>query len=72
MQPPPRYSIEGMVYHLRCSLYGLKQANQAWFQCFSSMITVDGFLPMLMILFFLCTHHLVGKLFFILTIWYHW
>jgi hypothetical protein len=30
MRPPPGYSVpEGMVYHLRRSLYGLKQASRA-------------------------------------------
>jgi hypothetical protein len=32
MSPPPGYSIpEGMVCHLRRSLYGLKLAPHAWF-----------------------------------------
>jgi hypothetical protein len=44
MQPLPRYSIpEDMVCHLRCSLYGLNQAPQAWFQRFASVVTVAGF-----------------------------
>jgi hypothetical protein len=43
MHPPPRYSVpEGMVYHIRRSFYGLKQAPQAWFQYFASMVTTDG------------------------------
>jgi hypothetical protein len=44
MRPPPGYSIpEGMVCHLRCSLYGLKQTPQAWFQHFASVVTTAGF-----------------------------
>jgi hypothetical protein len=44
MRPPLGYSVpEGMVSHLRCSLYGLKQATHAWFQCFASVVTVAGF-----------------------------
>jgi hypothetical protein len=44
MHPPPRYSIpEGMVCHLRCSLYGLKHAPHVWFQRFASMVTAVGF-----------------------------
>jgi hypothetical protein len=32
MCPPPGYSVpEGMVCHLRRSLYGIKHAHQAWF-----------------------------------------
>ena len=43
-QPPPGYSVpEGMVCHLRCSLYGLKQATRAWFQRFVIVITAAGF-----------------------------
>jgi hypothetical protein len=45
MRPPPGYSIlEGMVCHIRCSLYGLKQALRSWFQCFASVVTSTGFL----------------------------
>jgi hypothetical protein len=44
MRPPPWYSIpEGMVCHLRCSLYSVKQAHQAWFQHFASVVTTTGF-----------------------------
>jgi hypothetical protein len=43
VHPLPRYSIpEGMVCHIRCSFYGLKQAPQAWFQYFASVVTTDG------------------------------
>jgi hypothetical protein len=44
MRPPPGYSVpEGMVCHLRRSLYGLKQALRAWFQRFASVVTAVGF-----------------------------
>jgi hypothetical protein len=44
MCPPPGYSVlEGMVYHIRHSLYSLKLAPQAWFQRFASIITAAGF-----------------------------
>jgi hypothetical protein len=44
MRPPPGYSVpQGMVCHLRRSLYGIKQAPRAWFQCFASMVTAAGF-----------------------------
>jgi hypothetical protein len=44
MRPPPGYSVpEGMVCHLRRSLYGLKQALRAWFQRFASVVTAAGF-----------------------------
>ena len=44
MQPPPGCSIpEGMVRRLRRSLYGLKQAPRAWFQRFTSMVTIASF-----------------------------
>jgi hypothetical protein len=44
MRPPPGYSIpEGMVCHLRRSLYGLKKAPWTWFQCFASVVTTAGF-----------------------------
>jgi hypothetical protein len=44
MHPPPGYSIpEGMVCHIRHSLYVLKQAHQAWFQCFAFVVTATGF-----------------------------
>jgi hypothetical protein len=32
-----------MVCHLCRSLYGVKQAPRAWFQCFASMVTAAGF-----------------------------
>jgi hypothetical protein len=32
IRSPPGYSIpEGMIYHIRRSLYGLKQTLRAWF-----------------------------------------
>ncbi|WVZ89730.1 hypothetical protein U9M48_036095 [Paspalum notatum var. saurae] len=34
---------EGMVCHLRCSLYGFKQAPRAWFQRFAFVVIVAGF-----------------------------
>jgi hypothetical protein len=44
MCPPPGYSVsEGVVCHLRRSLYGLKQALRAWFQRFASVVTAAGF-----------------------------
>jgi hypothetical protein len=44
MRPPPGYSVpEGMIYHIRRSLYGIKQAPRAWFQHFASMVTAAGF-----------------------------
>jgi hypothetical protein len=44
MRPPPGYSVpEGMVCHLRRSLYGLKRAPRAWFQRFASVVTAAGF-----------------------------
>jgi hypothetical protein len=44
MRPPLGYSIpEGMVCHLRHSLFGLKQAPRAWFKHFAYMITAAGF-----------------------------
>jgi hypothetical protein len=44
MHPPPRYSIpEGMVCHLRRSLYGFKQAPRALFQHFASVVVAAGF-----------------------------
>jgi hypothetical protein len=43
MRPPPGYSIpEGMVCHLRRSLYSLKHAPRAWFQCFTSVVTTTS------------------------------
>ena len=32
----------GLVYKLRCSLYGLKQSPQSWFSCFSSVVQEFG------------------------------
>jgi hypothetical protein len=44
MRPPPGYSVpEGMVCHLRRSLYGLKHVSRAWFQRFASVVTAAGF-----------------------------
>jgi hypothetical protein len=44
MRPPPGYSVpEGMICHLCCSFYGLKQAPWAWFQRFASVVTTAGF-----------------------------
>jgi hypothetical protein len=44
MRPLPGYSIpEGMICHLRRSLYGLKHAPRAWFQRFASVVTATGF-----------------------------
>jgi hypothetical protein len=44
MRPPPGYSIpEGMVYHLRRSLYGLNQAPRTWFQRFAFVVTAADF-----------------------------
>jgi hypothetical protein len=34
---------EGMVCHLRRSLYGLNQAPRTWFQRFASVVTAAGF-----------------------------
>jgi hypothetical protein len=42
--PPHGYSVaEGMICHLRRSLYGLKHAPSAWFQRFTSAVTAAGF-----------------------------
>ena len=44
MQPPFGYSHSGsQVYHLRCALYGFKQAPQAWFEKFSLVVAQQGF-----------------------------
>jgi hypothetical protein len=44
MRPPPRYYVsEGMLCHLRRSLYGLKQTPRTWFQRFASVVTAAGF-----------------------------
>ena len=45
MQPPPGLSVESnKVCHLRCALYDLKQALQAWFAKFSSTISRLGYM----------------------------
>jgi hypothetical protein len=41
--PPGYYVYEGMVCHLRCSFYGLKQAHRAWFHRFASVVTAAIF-----------------------------
>jgi hypothetical protein len=44
MCPPPGYYVsEGIVCHLRRSLYDLKQAPWAWFQHFASVVTAADF-----------------------------
>lgn len=44
MRPPPRYSApDGNVCRLRRALYGLKQATHAWFERFTTVLTVAGF-----------------------------
>jgi hypothetical protein len=44
MHPPPEYYVpEGVIYHLRRSLYNLKIAPHAWFQRFASVVTSAGF-----------------------------
>jgi hypothetical protein len=46
MQPPPGVEVPmGHVCRLRRALYGLKQAPRAWFERFSSVVTVVGFTP---------------------------
>jgi hypothetical protein len=43
MRSPHAYSVhKGMVCHLHRSLYGIKQAPRAWFQCFASVVIVAG------------------------------
>jgi hypothetical protein len=45
IHPPLGYSVpEGHVYHLRRSLHVLKQAPHAWFECFTSVVNVVGFI----------------------------
>jgi hypothetical protein len=44
MRPPPGYSVpEGMICHLRRSLYDLNQTPRGWFQRFASVVTAVGF-----------------------------
>jgi hypothetical protein len=44
IRPPPGYSVpEGMICHIRHSLYGLKQTPRVWFQRFTSVATAAGF-----------------------------
>jgi hypothetical protein len=44
MHPPPSYLVpDGHVCRLRRSLYGLKHAPRAWFECFTSVVTNTGF-----------------------------
>ncbi|XP_078444348.1 alpha/beta-Hydrolases superfamily protein isoform X1 [Wolffia australiana] len=46
MAPPPGYRLShnsGDVYHLKKSLYGLKQSPRAWFGRFSTVILAVGF-----------------------------
>jgi hypothetical protein len=44
MQSPLGYSVpDGLVCQLRRSLYGLKQASRAWFECLSSIVIDAGF-----------------------------
>jgi hypothetical protein len=64
MQPPPRYFVpDGMVCHLRRSLYGLKRAAHAWFERLYYVVTAAGFSPALMISRYLFTIPLMGGLF---------
>ena len=46
MQPPPSYpDSHNQVCRLRRALYVLKQASQAWFAKFSSVVAQEGFTP---------------------------
>lgn len=46
MRLAPGYLVpDGIICHLRCSLYGVKQAPRAWFQRFASVINVVIFSP---------------------------
>ena len=45
MEQPPRFVTQGeigRVYHLRKSLYGLKQSPHAWFGKFSQVVEEFG------------------------------
>jgi hypothetical protein len=43
LHPPPT-SAQDLVYHLHKSLYGLKQASQAWYSQFATYLTTLGFI----------------------------
>jgi hypothetical protein len=44
MHPPPGYLVpNGHVCQLLRSLYGLRQAPYAWFECFTSIVPVVGY-----------------------------
>ena len=45
MKQPPSFVAQGesgLVYKLRCSLYGLKQSPRAWFSRFSLVVQEFG------------------------------
>jgi hypothetical protein len=64
MCPPPGYSVpEGMVCHLRRSLYGLKQTHRLGFSILPLWSQLLVFPPALMIRLSLSTCHLVIGLF---------